>query len=307
LATCHILSISGESFQQALEQYPQVVAVTALKTAEKAADQDMKEMIQRISTRKLIWKRYQYQLLDMHNTEAQKLTDNELITRAMQSWRERSQVLAKSRKQREREQKQYKEMLENWVHKRATAQDIVRQKSLDSLHPEKGDRRPITVGKPAHRKELVKVLEDWPMPRPSPHYRLRVFGVLHENVRRPATGAALLPLLKERQVASGGGKMLTGASPRARTATAPLSGKAGGDHERWWQQDNSPFCGTEPADTTYGEEDCLSDSWQADNPTLWEADNPTLEAFAELEEEDEPDSPALSGRGQVLPKLGVSR
>merc|ERR1719324_787490 len=95
--------------------------------------------------------------------------------------------------------------MEHWVQKRQRARELLQQRMADQCP---GGQRPNTARFAADRRELVKVLEDWPAPKPSPHYRLRVFGVLHEAATRPVTGAPLLPLLKQRHVQSGGGKML---------------------------------------------------------------------------------------------------
>merc|ERR1719199_657136 len=115
--------------------------------------------------------------------------------------------MVKSRRRREQERGQYKQMMEQWVLKRQQAREYLDQK-LAEQSP--GEMRPSTVScrLAGDRRKLVKVLEDWPTPRPSPHYRLRVFGVLHEAARRPATGAPLLPLLKQNHTCGGGGKMV---------------------------------------------------------------------------------------------------
>lgn len=235
LQTCHILIITRTSYQQALEQYPSLVAAQELKKTEKTAGEELREAIQRISSRKLIWKRYQCQLLDSRNPDAQKLTETELLERAFQVWSDRVNQLLKSRRQRDRERGQYKEMMEKWVQKKQQARLLLAAKNGD-MPSKMHTARPSTVNDAAHHKELVKVLEDWPMPRPSPHYKLRVFGVLHESATRPATGAPLLPILKQRQVRSGGGKLLGEASHH-------LGEGAKSKEDPWWRQDNNPFDG----------------------------------------------------------------
>jgi len=251
LQTCHILSVSRTSYQQALEQYPSHAAAQELKRVEKLASEELREAIQRISTRKLIWKRYQCQLFDAQNPETQKMTAQELLERAMQVWSERVKSIAKQRRQRDSERAQYDKMMEQWVRKKSQAREKVRIREEGTE-----DLRPNTVNAPtstARRKELVKVLEDWPTPRPSPHYRLRVFGVLHEAAKRPATGAPLLPLLKERKIRKGGGKMVGGEdlhvtiggatmfSPRVSAIVIDNEKSSQLSQDQWWRNSGSPF------------------------------------------------------------------
>jgi hypothetical protein len=248
------VSVSRNCYQQALEQYPSIAAAQELKRVEKLASEELREAIQRISTRKLIWKRYQCQLMDAQNPETQKMTDQELLERAMQVWSERVKSMVKLRRQRDSERAQYDKMMEQWVQKKKEAREKVRmrEEGLDGTRPN------TAIAPTARRKELVKVLEDWPTPRPSPHYRLRVFGVLHEAAKRPATGAPLLPLLKERKIRKGGGKMVGGEdlhvtfgggtvfSPRVSTieidSDIATRGKANQlSQDQWWRNSGSPF------------------------------------------------------------------
>jgi len=307
LHTSHILLISRTSYQQAMEQYPSLIASQDLKKDEKAACEELRETVQRISARKLIWKRYQCQLLDSALPGATKITEAELLERAFGSWRERVQQMVKNRRQKQQERDQYNKMMELWVQKRHEADKLRDRKRAEQV---KESVRPSTVGgNPAHRKALVKVLEDWPSPKPSPHYRLRVFGVLHEATIRPVTGAPLLPLLSARQIRGGGGKMV-GSEQRVSFAEAPpsdCSAKtaavfAKGGADQWWIQSNSPF-------------DRKPEAWECDKsdeefgsslPSDLGASDP-YEAYDLLDAElDGPTEP--SGlRPQILPKLEPAR
>lgn len=212
LQTCHVLIVSRTSYQQALEQYPALIAAQELKRSEKAAVEELREAIQRISTRKLIWKRYQCQLLDVNDPDNKKLTDSELLERALKSWCSRTKQLLHQRRHRETERKKSVKMMQDWVQKKRDAWERLQIKKLQQeggwpvfaddgsrLATREGKQRPVSVHAATPRSaELAGVLQDWPAPRPSPHYRLRVFGVLYEAAQRPSTGAPLLPLLNTR-------------------------------------------------------------------------------------------------------------
>jgi CRP-like cAMP-binding protein len=202
LQTCHILIISRSCYMQVLEQYPSMHASQELKKTEKLAQEELREAIQRTSARKLIWKRYQFQLLDSQNADAAKLTETELLERALSCWSDRVKSIVNNRRRHERERDHYRQMMEQWLQKRQLAREYLDQK-LAEQSPGYARPKTVTAGHGEDRKKLEKVLEDWPTPRPSPHYRLRVFGVLHEATTWPATGAPLLPLLEKKQLPNG--------------------------------------------------------------------------------------------------------
>jgi hypothetical protein len=252
-----------------------MLAAQDLKKSEKAAAEELRQVIQRVSAKKLIWKRCQIQLLDQYNTDASKLTQAELLERAFQVWRERVKTVGASRRARIREREQYKQTLVQWVQKKEQARALVAERNEQRLP---SAVRPGTVNESTlHRKELVRVLEDWPAPQPSPYYNLRVFGVLHEAATRPATSAPLLPLLKERQIRSGGGKLLD--TKEVLDAGDQVKfvddrGRARKSQDLWYGQsdcfglfefeDVDEIAGEEMPDlSAYGSEVEVKESWQA--------------------------------------------
>lgn len=198
--TCHVLSIARTSYLQALDHYPSVQAANELIRSEKAATEALKEVIQRISARKLIWKRYQ----GLNHEEGTMLVlgampDSEFSRRVLQCWLQSAREHRHLRKMREREKVMYRQMIQQWSRKKQEAKERARLKhekaeAEEQLHTT-ARRPPKARGHSAEAAQLVAMLKAWPTPRPSPYYNLRVWEVLAAELGRPMSTTPLLPLL----------------------------------------------------------------------------------------------------------------
>jgi len=224
MQTCHVLALSRNSWIQALEHYPACNVANQLKVTEKRITEDLKQAIQRISARKFIWKRYQ----GMVNPDAQDasdkvLTDSEMIHKVYEAWLKAAEDLRALRKVREKERDQYRVMMEGWVKKKREALKQIKYRQdeearrLDAVCPfrqraaeEKSTWEPSRRGRATvplppvtacfkaatpDSAQLVELLKEWPTPRPSPFYNLRVWNVLADSLETPGNASPLLPLL----------------------------------------------------------------------------------------------------------------
>lgn len=226
--TCHVLCISRASYIQALDHYPSAQAAKDLKRTEKMNTEQLKDTIQRISARKLVWKRYQGLINPAAMDAGDKvLTEAEMISRVFQGWRKSAAAIKHLRYVRYREKHQYRLMMDKWVMKKREAMARVEQKqhieqdrlvavspfrarvdkppweptrlaskrSLPPVTPEVPPPPPANSATPDSAM-LLELLKEWPTPRPSPHYSLKIWGVLADNFESPGVSPSpLLPLL----------------------------------------------------------------------------------------------------------------
>jgi len=224
MQTCHVLSISRISYVLALDHYPSTNAANQLKTTEKKITEDLRETIQKIASRKFIWRRFQGMISpESQDASDTVMTESEMIQRVFMNWRKTAQERKNARAAREAERQQYRNMMEVWVKKKRQAlvqiknrQDMEEQR-LDAICPfrqraaeEKRDwepsrrgRKPVKALPPVapaisaatpDSAALVGLLKEWPTPRPSPFYKLKVWNVIAESLDTPGD-SMLLPLL----------------------------------------------------------------------------------------------------------------
>jgi len=245
LQTCHVLSIPRSSFLQALETYPSMGALQELKRTELVATEELRQAIQRISARKLIWKRYQHLICEGggDNMSLAKCDENstgfEMLTSMVQQWHLWASSNRTRRERSEREKAQYERMMEHWRRKHQIAQARVQRKRevverrnecLAARMPnpwppapdeeeglaaeEDSELTPAAAARAeakarlaeaanSRQEQLAVLISDWPAPRQSPHYGLKVWDVL-AAVAGEGTRLGAQPLV--------GG-------PRARTST----------------------------------------------------------------------------------------
>lgn len=210
--TCHILAISRAAYMSAIDQYPSVEAVKAMKKTEKIKSDQLREAVVRTATRKLIYQRYQSMFLESSTTPhmpgEEQLTEEETLQRFIQAWLQRVKDLQAKRNQLQMEHNDRQDKLDRWVSKRDQQMQSARLRREMQYHPAididmmqadvggKGDLRlPPIKQQLADDNMISGVLQAWPTPRPSPHYRLRVYGVLR-NFASSQGGAVVLPLIK---------------------------------------------------------------------------------------------------------------
>mmetsp|Transcript_100022 Transcript_100022/g.173584 ORF Transcript_100022/g.173584 Transcript_100022/m.173584 type:complete len:1371 (+) Transcript_100022:74-4186(+) len=212
--TCHVLSINRTSYIQALDHYPSVQAANELKRSEQQATEDLREAIQRISARKLIWKRYQGMIcpdlgkdgLSMANM-AGVPTDSDMIQRCVQAWHVTAREMRRIRDKHDRERTQYKQTMEQWLKKRKDAMIRVQMKQqmdqivIDAVNERwsskqsKQDTLPPVSCQSPESTQLVSLLKAWPTPRQSKYYNLNVWNVLADSLESNSPTQTLLPLL----------------------------------------------------------------------------------------------------------------
>jgi len=208
LQTCHFLTVSRQSYMVALEQYPSHAAAQTLKKTEQLASEALKEAVVRTATRKLILARYRSVMEVAAGPEAlvpgvPHLTETEILERFIHAWSQRVKYCKKRRNQLQIEDHQRRIMMESWMKKRVEA--MKHAEKLRRMHTkglEDGADEDETVKLPpispnaTNRHEIASVIKSWPSPRPSPHYKLRVYSVLNSVVKSPTEAATLLPALK---------------------------------------------------------------------------------------------------------------
>jgi len=145
-------------------------------------------------------------------------SDQETLERYCQAWRSLAKYQRERRETLKRDKLKQREVMESWLQRRAEAMERARQRRQEEqmddmpdylrggLDGNEGRAETETVKLPlvplppgeAERRDLAAYLQDWPAPRPSPHYRLRLYGVLKEAVvSSPTEVSPLLPLLNE--------------------------------------------------------------------------------------------------------------
>jgi len=228
--TCHLLVISRSSYLQALDHYPSTGVANQLKISEKKNTEELKEIVERVTARKFIWKRYQGLVNPEGQDASDKVhTDAEMILSSFQGWVRAAGILKQRRKKHDRERNQYRHMMEHWVKKKREGlkqmkkrqeeeqalMDAVcpyRQRAIEeksTWEPQRGRRhrkapaaeelppvRPFLSAATPDSAQLVELLKEWPTPRPSPFYNLKVWYVIAESLEAPGSSPSpLLPLL----------------------------------------------------------------------------------------------------------------
>lgn len=209
LQTCHFVSISRHSYAVALEQYPSHAAAQALKRTEKVAAEALKEAVVRTATRKLILARYRSVMQAASGAEAlvtpgvPHMTEPEILERYLHAWSQRVKYCKRRRVQMQIAENQRRIMMEAWMKKRADAKkhaDKLRKMKTKDWEDLGDEAEPVKLPpistNATNMHEIACVIKDWPTPRPSPHYKLRVYSVLHSVGRSPTEAATVLPVLR---------------------------------------------------------------------------------------------------------------
>lgn len=211
LQTCHVVRIPRSSYQHALEQYPSKLAAKKLRKTEESAEEEFRGAMQRVSTRKLVWNRYQGSL---HYTVGN-LTQQELLTKTLDSWKNYLRHARETRTRKQSELERCTKVIREYVEKKREqlwrAQELAqaREEGAWPSSPSRchyrsegeGTASPTDLpaigrGRTTPGEELAKIVSEWAMPKPSPFYQLRVHNVLAKVIERPTIAGPLLPLLQ---------------------------------------------------------------------------------------------------------------
>lgn len=228
MTVSHMLAVSRASYLLALEQYPGKQASQELLRAQRIECQAIRENVERTAIRKGIWTRHQG---DVQGGAAgtRDLSDSDLLKRIVQSWHECSKSLRSRRLQKEQGEADRQFMLQSWRLKQEEARKKVEPKRrlqalIQSNMNERGPIRvfdeddtsnnvsstangtsrtsPPSAATPGSlgpdTENFVNYLQSWPHPRASPHYNLKVWGVVRDELVSQHQGqrkTKLLPLL----------------------------------------------------------------------------------------------------------------
>mmetsp|Transcript_40815 Transcript_40815/g.75939 ORF Transcript_40815/g.75939 Transcript_40815/m.75939 type:complete len:1164 (-) Transcript_40815:27-3518(-) len=124
IQTCHILILSHTSFGLALEKYPCHANYVEFKQQEITEYDDFRKALQRITARKLIWKRYQkifnHEVSDIFQENPDgEVNQKEILSKMFEAWKKFAASCSKFRAK----EVQRKQRAEEWVRKAREARD----------------------------------------------------------------------------------------------------------------------------------------------------------------------------------------
>eukprot|EP00443_Scrippsiella_acuminata_P050492 CAMPEP_0115468828 /NCGR_PEP_ID=MMETSP0271-20121206/51160_1 /TAXON_ID=71861 /ORGANISM="Scrippsiella trochoidea, Strain CCMP3099" /LENGTH=980 /DNA_ID=CAMNT_0002895897 /DNA_START=81 /DNA_END=3021 /DNA_ORIENTATION=- len=198
LHTCHVVMIPRAVYLQALEQYPALSAASRLQQHERVAAEELSQMIRRVCSKKLVWKRYGAILRSASGLAG--MSDEEIIARCFRGWMEEADRRRESRIRQTKERAQAEKEMEQWLRKKreAVKRAAKRHEAVGGGGGGGGGRAPAAAadrevsaaelaaffrqrakGK-GHMKSASPdpYFEEWPEPRPSPFYSLKLWKVL---------------------------------------------------------------------------------------------------------------------------------
>lgn len=216
LHTTHLLVFPRAAYLNALQHYPSAQAEKQLRRDELASEAELREAMQRIASRKMMWKRHQTST----DVQTATLTDAEMLAKIFESWRTIVREARQRRRQKEHEMAQYHLGTQQWRSRReeALVRAQARLEGLAHLPPTPRSAPEVPVLRINAAEELASILQGWTVPKPSPYYNLRLWDVLTKSMESPALAEPLLPLLAANPTSRPG----TCAHP-ARTAPAEAS------------------------------------------------------------------------------------
>lgn len=210
VTVCHALSLNRLSYVTALEQYPSKAAHQALLKEQRTESQQLKEVAERTAMRKAIWQRYQ-------GAGAQRksvffCSDDDLVSRMTQAWHEYTKTIREKRALLKKGQEELDDKIEIWRGKHEAAQRKAsrRKRMKELIKSNLSERGPLRYMEdddelvdvpqalpllPRQHKQLVTALKAWPSPRPSPHYNLKLWGMMGEELSESGRDSTLLPML----------------------------------------------------------------------------------------------------------------
>jgi len=222
MSVCHALSVERSSYLLALEQYPSKTQHLELLRTQRIESAQLREAVDRLAIRKSIWQRYQGQ---MDQSERPVFTDDEdQLRKTTKAWYDYVQEVRRHKQDVIKQQKEMDEKIAQWKAKQQVGQRKADKKKrekellqanitergplqyLDDMEEPSGQNGALPPVKSlalpllptVQNKQLVSVLKAWPSPRPSPHYNLKVWGVMGDEILQEGQGqqtSQLLPLI----------------------------------------------------------------------------------------------------------------
>eukprot|EP00930_Biecheleria_cincta_P021572 TRINITY_DN15955_c0_g1_i2.p1 TRINITY_DN15955_c0_g1~~TRINITY_DN15955_c0_g1_i2.p1 ORF type:complete len:975 (+),score=182.32 TRINITY_DN15955_c0_g1_i2:123-3047(+) len=180
VSVCHALSLCRSSYLMALEQYPSKAAHAELLSTQKTESNLLREAAERIAARKRIFQRYQGEV-KQHSVFF--LSDEELTAHVARGWHEYAAQRKASRNKR------MKELIKLNLSERGPL------RYMEDDDDELVDFPQALPLLPRQHKQLVSALKAWPTPRPSPHYNLKLWGMVGEELSESGRESTLLPML----------------------------------------------------------------------------------------------------------------
>merc|ERR1711971_455896 len=183
---------------------------------EQQLEEEARIHLQRNLSRKLIQRKYEKTI--------QPMTHDQMLKKCFQTWKTMALNAGLKREILIEETQQQELEMQMWVEKRTKAMERVKLKKLQELKPavakaalaELEMSASVALAKinvnsprrrggllvkqdepeePVPRQKLESILQKWPAPERSPHYDLRVWGVLSEAVEEKHVSEPLLDLL----------------------------------------------------------------------------------------------------------------
>mmetsp|Transcript_65632 Transcript_65632/g.140304 ORF Transcript_65632/g.140304 Transcript_65632/m.140304 type:complete len:1222 (-) Transcript_65632:72-3737(-) len=208
--TCHIMSISRLAYLEALQVYPSPAASKALLKSETSSIKELRANIDRAAIKRLIYRRYQEQLIRTPWGPAQ--TDDSAegnsakLELFFKEWRRRVRAHIDHKGRQRREREHVERMQEKWVDLQQKGRERERlRRQENGIMPLRGEEKPVDGGPLAENKpmsdaersesQMEALQEEWPAPKPSQHYSLKMWTVLEEICKDPRTAGPLLALL----------------------------------------------------------------------------------------------------------------
>lgn len=197
MSMCHVLVLSRQNYETALDQYPSADDARKLLRSQKNLAQEMRHAVDRAVTGKLIWQRYQGAI--------EEISDVEFLKRVTRAWRQRVTEVLEVRSKRQAQEARNGEMLKAHMEKARGMKRIAdHQRKVREIVQLNATSRGVLIPLPVldeakveaedrdeeSRRDLVNIFKAWPSPRPSPNYSLHLWEVIGA-IDRPGKG--LLP------------------------------------------------------------------------------------------------------------------
>jgi len=224
MTVCHMLSLARPSYFHSLEQYPSKTAHQKLIKWQKKETTELKEMLERVAIRKGVWQRYQG---EVQGGGVSNLTENELVRRLVKAWFDYVRMVREKRLRTAMRQEEMLSKVEGWKLKaEANRKKIERKVKMQELIKrniaERGPLKYLEEDEPKdpllqstydaiqeatwaeitwpRTAQQIPLLKEWPQPRQSPYYNLRVWHVVRQELRSQEAGvpSRMLPLLAKR-------------------------------------------------------------------------------------------------------------
>eukprot|EP00927_Polykrikos_kofoidii_P011928 TRINITY_DN15105_c0_g1_i1.p1 TRINITY_DN15105_c0_g1~~TRINITY_DN15105_c0_g1_i1.p1 ORF type:complete len:1261 (-),score=248.56 TRINITY_DN15105_c0_g1_i1:69-3548(-) len=233
--SCHVLAITRTSYLQALEKYPSKEAAQQLKAAEQLAHAELREVIARTITRKLILRRkdglqdcVENGVIGRDDSKGVS-TQLSVLERIFRLWAKKSMDSVQMRKRNAMDVERNRVGIAAWVERRRQAMQRVTKLRAGVEDGARNSTTSTPLGAAttdttdAAQKELDEIFGRWPKPKVPSFYKLKVMKVLAEAVETPGVAEPLLPMLASQAPCEIGPSTSSSSSRNYQTTTPWIS------------------------------------------------------------------------------------